>query len=83
MGNCLVVLIRARIFGIQIRYMTNREEYLNLNLQINSQLKRAGVLNTKGTKVIKSLDTLPDSEWKNWIKELIVIRDAKGNQLDN
>lgn len=61
--------------------MTNREQYLNLNTQINSQLKRAGLMNNNGTKVVKPLDTLPDSEWKTWIKELMIIRDNLGKQL--
>ena len=63
--------------------MTNRETYLNLNTQINGQLKRAGVLNHNGTKVVKPLDSLPESEWKTWIKELMIIRDNLGNQLEN
>lgn len=48
----------------------NREEWRALNVQINSQLKRAG----------KPLSELPDSEWKTWITELIQYRDtlAKG-----
>ena len=43
-----------------------REEWRALNVQINSQLKRAG----------KPLNELPDSEWKNWILELIKYRDS-------
>lgn len=63
--------------------MTLREQYLALNSQINSQLKRAGVVNKNCTKIVKPLDTLPDNEWKIWIKELMTIRDDIAMQLDN
>ena len=43
-----------------------RDEWRSLNVQINSQLKRAG----------KPLNELPDSEWKEWILELIKYRDS-------
>lgn len=50
--------------------MTNaikiREEWRTLNVQINSQLKRAG----------KPLNELPESEWKKWIIELMNYRDT-------
>lgn len=42
-----------------------REEWRTLNVQINSQLKRAG----------KPLNEMPDSEWKFWIVELMQYRD--------
>jgi hypothetical protein len=61
--------------------MTIREQYLNLNLQINSQLKAAGVVDKNNTKVIKPLDTFPDSEWKSWVKELMAIRDKLQNEI--
>lgn len=43
-----------------------REEWRALNVQINSQLKRAS----------KPLNELPESEWKKWIIELIKHRDT-------
>lgn len=50
--------------------MTNaikiREEWRALNVQINSQLKRAG----------KPLNELPENEWKKWIIELMNYRDT-------
>lgn len=52
----------------------------NLNLQINQQLKRAGVLNAK-MNVVKPLSELPNSEWKNWIAELIEYRNKLESQL--
>lgn len=52
-----------------------REEWRSLNIQINSQLKRAGVVNHKG-KIVKPLAELADSEWKTWILELIKYRDS-------
>jgi hypothetical protein len=58
-----------------------REKVLAMNLQINSQLKRAGVLNSKG-KNIKSLDSLPDSEWKTWMFDLISVRDYLDNLIN-
>jgi hypothetical protein len=45
-----------------------------LNLQINSQLRRAGILNHKGQNV-KKLSDQPDSEWKTWMYDLISVRD--------
>lgn len=48
-----------------------REEWLALNVQINSQLKRAG----------KPLNELPESEWKKWITELIQYRDSLTPQI--
>lgn len=56
--------------------MAQHEQYRALNLQINSQLKRAGVMNNAGTKVVKPLDSFPESEWKTWMKELIALRDS-------
>lgn len=53
-----------------------REEWRKLNSQINQQLKSAGVLNSQGTKIIKPLNLLPQSEWKSWIIELIKYRDS-------
>lgn len=58
-----------------------REQCRALTLQINSQLKRAGVINSNATKIVRPLDTMPDSEWKTWIKELIQIRDSLSLQL--
>lgn len=43
-----------------------RQEWRALNLEINSQLKSAG----------KPLSQLPDSEWKQWIIELMNYRDT-------
>ena len=43
-----------------------RQEWRALNLEINSQLKMAG----------KPLSQLPDSEWKQWIIELMNYRDT-------
>jgi len=43
-----------------------RQQWRALNLEINSQLQRAG----------KPLSQLPDSEWKQWIIELMNIRDT-------
>lgn len=43
-----------------------KEEWRTLNVQINSQLKRAG----------KPLNELPESEWKKWIIELMNYRDT-------
>ena len=57
-----------------------REKVLKMNLQINQQLKRAGVLDHKGS-VVKPLDTLPDSEWKNWIYDVISVRDFLINEF--
>lgn len=42
------------------------EEWRNLNLQINSQIKRAG----------KPLSECEDSEWKQWIIQLMEYRDS-------
>ena len=53
---------------------TNREKWRELNLQINGQLKAAGVIDHRG-KIVNPLDTFPASEWKTWIMELMQIRD--------
>ena len=42
-----------------------REEWRNLNIQINQQLKRVG----------KPLSEIPESEWKSWITDLMKHRD--------
>jgi hypothetical protein len=62
--------------------VVTNEKVRGLNLQINSQLKRNGVLNHKGQLVIK-LSDMPASEWKTWITELITYRDELQNQLPN
>ena len=46
-----------------------RDEWRALNLQISSHLKSAG----------KPLNEMPDSEWKNWITELMQYRDSLTN----
>lgn len=51
-----------------------RDKVRQMNLQINSQLKRAGVLDSKGRN-IKNLGDLPDSEWKSWMYDLMSVRD--------
>ena len=48
-----------------------REEWRALNVKINSHLKRVG----------KPLSELPETEWKNWIIELIKYRDNLTSQL--
>lgn len=53
-----------------------------LNVQINQQLKRAGVINKANTKVINPLETLPQSEWKSWITDLIKYRDTLLEELN-
>ena len=45
------------------------DEWRALNLQISSHLKSAG----------KPLNEMPDSEWKNWITELMQYRDSLTN----
>jgi hypothetical protein len=54
--------------------ITAREKVREMNLQINQQLKRAGVLDHKGN-LVKTLDSLPDSEWKSWMYDVISVRD--------
>jgi len=49
-----------------------REEVRSLNIQINSQLKRAG----------KPLSQLPNSEWKQWIIQLIEYRDSLDSKVN-
>ena len=58
-----------------------RVKIRELNLQINSQLKRAGILNHKGQLVTKLADH-PNKDWKEWITELIAIRDEYDTQYD-
>lgn len=58
-----------------------REKVLQMNTQINSQLKRAGILNSKG-KNVKSLDDMPDSEWKTWMFDLISVRNYLDSQIN-
>lgn len=58
-----------------------REKVRQMNTQINSQLKRAGVLNSKG-KNVKSLDDMPESEWKTWMFDLISVRDYLDSQTN-
>ena len=53
-----------------------------MNLQINSQLKRAGILDHKGRNV-KSLQDEPESEWKTWMLDLIDYRDELEQQLED
>lgn len=50
------------------------EKVRQMNLQINSQLRRAGVLDSKGRNV-KNLSDMPDSDWKSWMYDLISVRD--------
>ena len=50
----------------QINPIKIREEWRALTIQINSQLKRAG----------KPLSEIEDSEWKNWIIQLIAYRNS-------
>jgi len=52
-----------------------REKWLELNQQINQQLRAAGVMNHTG-KIVKPFDTLPESEWKQWMKEKINLRNS-------
>ncbi len=49
-----------------------REEWRSLNIQINSQLKRAG----------KPLSQIADSEWKQWIIQLMEYRDSLTSRVN-
>ena len=58
-----------------MKNVTVRDEWRKLNLQISNQLRANGVCDHKG-KIVKSLDDMPQSEWKEWITELINYRDS-------
>lgn len=58
-------------------HIINRDEWRNLNLQINSQLRANGITDHKGRNV-KDLHNEPESEWKTWILELMKMRDQLG-----
>ena len=53
---------------------TDREKVRELNAKIIQQLKRVGIINHKG-KYVKGLDSMPDSDWKSWMYDLISARD--------
>ena len=58
-----------------------REEFRLLNLEINNQLLRAGIIDHKG-KNTANLSTHPNSEWRTWIQALMARRDMLENQID-
>ena len=58
-----------------------RDKVRQLNLQINSQLRGAGIIDHKG-KLVKKLSDSPEGEWKEWMIELIALRDKLANECN-
>jgi|JI8StandDraft_1071087.scaffolds.fasta_scaffold386950_2 hypothetical protein len=59
---------------IALQEYKKRENWIKINIQINSALRSMGVTNYKG-KIVSPLSNQPESEFKAWVLELMKLRD--------